>query len=208
MGFNLKGKVVFFATNNINKFNEARTVFAEHMIAVGMLRVKTLEIQSDSLEEIAETSVVEAFNHCHLPLIVEDAGLFIDALNGFPGPYAAYAYKTIGNSGLLKLTENIENRKAKFKSVIAYYSSELKTPIHFKGEVLGEITKKEKRRSDESGFGFDPIFKPTNSTKTFAEMTITEKNKYSHRAKALRRFAEWYKQNTKLANKSDVRIRR
>lgn len=207
MVFNLKGRVIFFATSNVNKFNEARMVFAGYKIAVGMLRVKTLEVQSETLEEIAKTSAIEAFRHCHLPVIVEDAGLFIDALNGFPGPYAAYAYKTIGNSGLLKLMENIENRKARFQSAIAYCSSELKSPIHFGGEVLGEITKKERRGNDESGFGFDPIFKPTNSAKTFAEMLIAEKNKHSHRAKALRSFAEWYQQNAKLANKANVRIR-
>jgi XTP/dITP diphosphohydrolase len=195
MSFQLKGKIIFFATNNINKFNEARRVLSEYKIAVGMLRVKTLEIQDESLEEIAEASAVEAFRHCHLPIIVEDAGLFIDALNGFPGPYAAYMYKTIGNGGLLKLMENVENRKAKFQSVIAYHSTELKSPIHFKGEVLGEITKKERRRNGESGFGFDPVFKPASGSVTFAEMTIMEKNKYSHRAKAMRDFAEWYKRS-------------
>jgi XTP/dITP diphosphohydrolase len=195
MNFQLKGKVIFFATDNIHKFNETRKVLVEHKIAVGMLRAKALEIQSDNLEEIAKTSVVDAFKRCNLPVIVEDAGLFIDALNGFPGPYAAYAYKTIGNKGLLKLMEKIENRKARFQSVIAYYSAELKSPICFKGEALGEITKEERRGKRESGFGFDPIFKPAESNKTFAEMTTVEKNKYSHRAQALRKFAEWYKKS-------------
>jgi len=192
MNFQLKGKAIFFATDNVHKFNEARKVLAEYKIAVGMLRAKAFEIQSDSLEEIAKTSVVDAFKRCNLPLIVEDAGLFIDALNGFPGPYAAYAYKTIGNKGLLKLMENIENTKARFHSVIAYYSAELKAPTCFKGEALGEIIKEERRGKCKSGFGFDPIFKPANSQKTFAEMAIMKKNKYSHRAKALRKFAEWY----------------
>jgi len=192
MNFQLKGKVIFFATNNVNKFNEARMVFGEYKIAVGMLRVKTLEVQSDSLEEIAKTSVVEAFGKCNLPVIVEDAGLFVEALNGFPGPYAAYVYKTIGNKGLLQLMEKTENRKAVFQSAVAYYSSDLKSPICFKGEVVGEITRKEMTVNNYSGFGFDPIFQPVNSAKTFAEMTIKEKNRYSHRAKALHKFAEWY----------------
>jgi XTP/dITP diphosphohydrolase len=193
MNFQLKGKVIFFATNNINKFNEARKVLAEYKIAVGMLRVKTLEIQSESLEEIAKTSALEAFKQCNLPIIVEDAGLFIVALNGFPGPYAAYTYKTIGNGGLLQLLENIKNRKAEFQSVVAHYSAELKSPICFKGEAIGEITKVERRGDHKSGFGFDPIFKPANCNKTFAEMSLAEKNKHSHRAKALHKFAEWYK---------------
>lgn len=193
MSFQLRGRVILFATNNINKFNEARKVLAEYKIAMGMLRVKTLEIQSDNLEEIAKTSVLQVFEKCDLPIIVEDAGLLIDALNGFPGPYAAYVYKTIGNRGLLRLMENIESREAKFQSVIAYHSSELKSPVCFKGEAVGEITREERRRDRESGFGFDPIFKPANSNKTFAEMSVAEKNRYSHRAMALRKFAEWYK---------------
>jgi len=193
MNFQLKSRVIFFATNNVNKFKEACRVFREYKIAVGMLRIKTLEIQSESLEEIAKKSVMESFKKCSLPVIVEDAGLFIEALNGFPGPYAAYVYKTIGNNGLLKLMEKSESREAKFQSVIAYYSSELRSPICFKGEAVGEIIKEERKREGESGFGFDPIFKPKNSTKIFAEMTIIEKNKHSHRAKALRNFAKWYK---------------
>jgi XTP/dITP diphosphohydrolase len=193
MNFRLKGKVIFFATNNVNKFNEARTVLTKHKIAVGMLRVKTTEIQSDNLEKIAKASVLDAFGRCNLPLIVEDAGLFIEALNGFPGPYAAYVYKTIGNKGLLKQMENVERRNAKFQSAIAFHSPELQEPIIFKGEVAGAIALEERRKSQKSGFGFDPLFQPFGSNKTFAEMDIAEKNLYSHRADALRKFAEWYK---------------
>ncbi|MEM3616347.1 MAG: XTP/dITP diphosphatase [Candidatus Bathyarchaeia archaeon] len=192
MSFQLKGKVIFFATNNINKFNEARKVLGRYKIAVGMIRVKTLEIQSESLEEIAKTSATHAFKQCGLPLIVEDAGLFVEALNGFPGPYSSYVYKTIGNEGLLKLMEKSTNRKAKFQSMVAFFSEELNSPICFKGEVVGEITR-ELRRESHYGFGFDPIFKPVNSQKTFAEMSISEKNKHSHRARAFRKFAKWYK---------------
>lgn len=193
MVFQLRGRVIFFATNNIHKFNEARKALAEYGVSVGMLRVKGSEIQSASLKEIAKASVMDAFKRCDLPVIVEDAGLFIQALNGFPGPYAAYAYKTIGNEGLLKLMENVENREAKFHSVIAYHSPESRTPTCFDGEVMGEITREERRGKSELVFGFDPIFKPAKSDKTFAQMSIPEKNRYSHRAKALRKFAEWYK---------------
>ena len=192
MSFQLKGHFVFFATNNINKFNEARAVLAESNIAVGMLRVKSLEIQSDSLEEIAQASVVEAFEKYRLPMVVEDAGLFIDALNGFPGPYAAYAYRTIGNEGLLRLMERVDDRKATFRSVIAYFSSQLKSPICFEGSVLGKIVYKQSK-TNKMGFGFDPIFKPDKSDETFAQMNILEKCKRSHRAAAFRKFAAWYK---------------
>src|SRR4030065_2382844 len=137
--FQLKGRVIFFATGNFHKFNEARMILSEYNIAVGMLRVKNLEIQSDSLEEIAKASVIDAFNRCHLPVIVEDAGLFVDALKGFPGPYAAYAYKTISNPGLLKLMENVNDREGTFRSVIAYYEGR-STPVRSEGEAPGRIS--------------------------------------------------------------------
>jgi len=192
--FRLKGKVVFFATGNINKFNEARSILSQHGIAVGMLRLKGDEIQSDSLKDIAQTSVENAYRRCRLPIFVEDAGLFIDALSGFPGPYAAYVYKTIHNSGILKLMENISDRHAKFQSVIAYCDDQTPCqPECFDGKSEGQITPSERKEQGKSGFGFDPIFQPEGSTKTFAEMTIEEKNSYSHRAMAIRNFAEWYK---------------
>jgi XTP/dITP diphosphohydrolase len=193
MSLQLKGRFVFFATNNVNKFNEAREVLAEKEIAVGMLRIKSLEIQSESLEEIAQTSVIETFQRYGLPIVVEDAGLFVDGLKGFPGPYAAYVYKTLGNKGLLRLMERIDKRKAKFKSVVAYFSSQLKSPMCFDGIVSGEIVHEERKAGKKMGFGFDPIFKPDNSDKTFAQMNVVEKCKRSHRAAAFRRFAEWYK---------------
>ncbi len=192
MAFNLKDRVIFFATNNFHKFNEARRVLAEYKIAVGMLRVKALEIQSDSLSDIAQASVIDAFERCHLPIIVEDAGLFADVLNGFPGPYAAYVYKTVGNVGLLKLMGKVAYRKATFKSAVVYYDGR-GSPVCFEGEVAGKITYEERVGSGESGFGFDPIFQPDGSTKTFAEMALEEKNGFSHRAKAISKFAKWYK---------------
>lgn len=191
--FNLKGRVIFFATNNFNKFNEARRILSRNKLAVGMLRVKAIEIQSDKLSDIAQASVTDAFERCRLPVIVEDAGLFVDALNGYPGPYAAYVYKTIGNEGLLKLLEGTADRKATFRSVVAYCDSQACSPIRFEGEVLGKITSEERRGNGRAGFGFDPVFQPDGSAKTFAEMTIEEKNGFSHRAKAVSRFAEWYK---------------
>ena len=190
---NLNGKVVFFATGNINKFNEARSILSSYGFAVAMLRVKGDEIQSDSLKEIAKTSAVNAFKRSRLPIFVEDAGLFIDALSGFPGPYAAYVYKTIHNSGILRLMENVADRQARFQSVIAYCDETLCEPECFDGESKGEITITERKQQGKSAFGFDPIFQPVGSSKTFAEMTIEEKNGFSHRAMAIRKFAEWYK---------------
>ena len=185
-------KLVFFATGNINKFIEARSILSPYGISVGMLRMKGDEIQSESLKEIAETSAIKAYNRTKLPIFVEDAGLFIDALGGFPGPYAAYVYKTIHNSGILKLMENIADRHAKFQSVIAYCDQTSCEPECFWGESKGEITPTELQPQGKTPFGFDPIFRPIGSNKSFAEMTIPEKNGVSHRAMALRKFAEWY----------------
>jgi XTP/dITP diphosphohydrolase len=189
----LRGKFVFFATNNINKFNEAREILAEKKIAVGMLRIKSLEIQSESLEEIAEASAMEAFAKYGLPIVVEDAGLFVDALNGFPGPYAAYVYRTIGNKGVLKLMQKVSNRRATFKSVVAYQSEQLRSPMCFEGLARGEIISKETKTQGKMSFGFDPIFKPDGNDRTFSQMNIAEKCKVSHRAAAFLQFAEWYK---------------
>ena len=184
-----KGKVVFFATGNFHKFNEARHVLAEFKIAAAMLRVEAIEIQDNDIENIAKASATDALKKTGLPLIVEDAGLFIEALNGFPGPYSSYVYQTLGTKGILKLMEKIEKRGASFHSVVAFCSPKenLRT---FHGEVRGKISLQER---GSHGFGFDPIFEPSNSDrKTFAEMSIHEKNKFSHRAQALREFAKWY----------------
>jgi XTP/dITP diphosphohydrolase len=192
--FQFKGRVIFFVTGNFHKFNEVRSVLSPLGLAVGMLRMKGNEIQSDNINEIAKASAIDAFNRCQLPVIVEDAGLFIDALDGFPGPYAAYAYKTIHNKGILKLMENVQNRKATFHSAIAYCDQET-GPLIFEGESKGKITLTERAEDGKSGFGFDPIFQPAASGKSFAEMTIDEKNGFSHRAMAVRKFAEWYKRS-------------
>ncbi len=193
--YNINSKVVFFATGNINKFNEARSILGPLGFSVGMLRVKGDEIQSDNIEEIARASAVSAYELSRLRIFVEDAGLFIEALNGFPGPYAAYVYKTIHNSGILKLMKSLRDRKAKFSSVVAYCDETNREPYSFDGESEGEITSVERKPQGKAPFGFDPIFQPNGSTKSFAEMTIEEKNCFSHRSKAIRKFAEWYRKS-------------
>jgi XTP/dITP diphosphohydrolase len=187
----IEKRLVFFATGNFHKFNEARMILREYGLASAMLRAKTLEIQNDSLVEIAKKSAIEAFRLCHLPIMVEDAGLFVNALKGFPGPYAAYVYKTISNPGMLKLMDEVDNRKATFRSVIAYNDG-TSEPVCFEGNTNGKVAHDERWGSGKAGFGFDPIFIPNGSRKTFAEMAIEEKNKLSHRSKSVRKFAEWY----------------
>lgn len=187
----LKGKVAFFVTTNLHKFKEARQVLAKHGVATALLKVEAIEIQDDNLEKIAKVSVRDAVKKSGLPVLVEDAGLFLESLNGFPGSYSSYVYRTLGTKGILKLMEGIAKRSAYFYSVVAFYSPERASPKCFYGKVEGKITLEE---LGNQGFGFDPIFEPKGGAgKTFAEMTTTEKNKFSHRAQALRRFAAWYK---------------
>ncbi len=190
------GKVVIFVTNNVNKFKEASRILDKYGISIAMLKIKAIEIQDDNLENIAAQSAIDAVARCNLPILVEDAGLFIEALNGFPGPYSSYVYRTLGPEGILKLLEGEKRRDAFFRSVIAFHSPERDKPKCFHGEVKGKISKKKR---GTSGFGFDPIFIPLGGRgKTFAEMTIDEKNRFSHRAQALRKFAEWYRSMTKI----------
>lgn len=183
-------KVVFIVTGNIHKFTEARLVLSEFGLSTAMLNVDTVEIQVDTIENVAETSVIDAVKKCHFPVIVEDAGLFIKTLKGFPGPYSSYVFRTIGLKGVLKLMENVNERGAFFESVVAFSAPNRKSPKLFRGKTEGRIA--DQMRGQE-GFGFDPIFFPIScKSKTFAEMPVAEKNKLSHRAKALRAFAEWY----------------
>jgi len=185
------GKVAFFATSNIHKFQEAKKVLAEYDIAAAMIKMNLLEIQDDDIQNIAKASVRDAVKKCRLPVIVEDAGLFIKALNGFPGPYSSYVNRTIGVDGILKLMRNIKDRNAYFLSVIAFSDPNKEEIIFFLGKVEGSIAYEAR---GESGFGFDPVFIPIEGNgRTFAEMSTEEKNRFSHRARALRKFAKWYK---------------
>jgi XTP/dITP diphosphohydrolase len=156
-----------------------------------MLKIKAKEIQADEIHLIAETSAQEAATKSRMPIFVEDAGLFIKAFNGFPGPYSSYVYRTLGTAGILKLMKNISTRDAYFHSVVAFCDSHKPDSIRsFTGKVKGRIAFKERGKR---GFGFDPIFEPAaEPNRTFAEMTQQEKNRHSHRAHALAQFGEWY----------------
>lgn len=179
-------KSVILITGNKNKEKEIRTLLSKFKIDLEVMDLDLPEIQSDSIEEIAMDYARKAYEIIKKPLICEDTGLFIDILKGFPGPYSSFVFKTIGNEGILKLMKDEEKRKARFVSVIAYKDS--KNEMTFVGEAIGSITN-EKRGL---GWGFDPIFMPDGSTKTFGEMDVEEKNEFSHRGKAAAKFAEWY----------------
>jgi XTP/dITP diphosphohydrolase len=123
-------------------------------------------------------------------VVAEDAGFFVEALNGFPGPYSEYTYRKIGVDGILKLLQATDQRNASFTSAVAYYDK-WKRSACFEGIVEGRISLLPK---GVLGFGFDPIFIPSNGgDRTFAEMETSEKNKFSHRAQAFSKFFKWIK---------------
>lgn len=165
-------------TSNPHKGEEARAILARLGVEAEVVAEEKLEIQSESLEQIALVAARRAHERLKRAVVVDDSGLFIDALNGFPGPYSSYVYKKIGIAGILRLMEGVENRSARFVTALALVSH-LGEEI-FVGEVRGYITTSPR---GVGGFGFDPIFQPEGSERTYAEMG-DEKNELSHRARA------------------------
>lgn len=147
------------------------------------------EMQADSLEMVIIQGLGWLMEHYDRSLIADDSGLFIDSLGGFPGVYSAYAYKTIGNDGILRLMVGVEDRRARFECVLGFIQPGSE-PILFKGISEGTISKEKK---GAEGFGFDPIFIPVGYDLTFAELPMGEKNKISHRGRAFERFFEHLK---------------
>jgi XTP/dITP diphosphohydrolase len=187
---------VWFMTGNRGKVAEAKHALQPLGFDVVQLQVEGVEIsepQADNLEEVARSKIEQAIPYLPSPddaLLVEDAGLFVDALHGFPGVYSAYALKTIGFNGLLNLLQDTTQRTGSFHAVAALW---LDGKIHLsRGICQGEIAI---QASGNDGFGFDPVFIPhpiqyngiTYSTdgKTFADVDLTVKEKFSHRRKAL-----------------------
>ena len=149
------------------------------------------EIQAEDLSEIASVAAQQALKESSVQAVVaEDAGFFVDALNGFPGPYSSYVYKKIGVIGILRLLRETDRREASFCSAVAYCSRSQRSAC-FEGTVKGQVTFAPR---GEQGFGFDPIFIPNQGEgRTFAEMGIEEKNRFSHRAMAFSRLFDWIK---------------
>jgi XTP/dITP diphosphohydrolase len=179
---------IIFVSNNENKFDEIRAFLIQYRIKLSLCKLDLLEVQSDSLEEIASQKADFAYRLICDDLIVEDTGLFINELDGFPGPYSSYVSRTIGNSGILKLLLKKSKRCATFKSVIAFSNGKL-TRI-FVGEVRGTISNKVGKK----GWGFDPIFIPSIENKTYGEIG-ERKIEISHRTAAIKKFMNWYSES-------------
>ena len=185
----MRKQVVYFATGNRGKFMEVTEILRDYPLIVERIDAKGREIQSDSVEEIAEDSANNVASRMSLPVFVEDTGLFIRHLRGFPGPYAAYVHRTIGLQGILTLMQDARTREAYFRSAVAF-SPPGRQAVTFIGEVNGRIATSIR---GSGGFGYDPIFEPDGGDgRTFGEMNLSEKNRLSHRAAAVRKFAEWY----------------
>ena len=174
---------IFFASSNKNKFDEAKKIVSNFGLKLVFLKSELQEIQADNMNEIARHKALHAFSMCSKPVIVEDDGLFINSLNGFPGPYSSFVFDTIGNKGILRLMSN--ERKASFRSVIAYCEKSNVVRL-FSADVNGIISKKQQGKK----WGFDPIFIPSGNKKSYSQ--IAEKNQISHRYLALKKFASWY----------------
>lgn len=179
-------RTVYVISKNPGKLREIRLVLEKFGFEVKPLEERKLEVQSESLEEIAKVAAEHLLGRAPEPFVVEDSGLFIASLKGFPGPYSSYVYRTIGCEGVLKLMKGVEDRRAKFVCAAALG---FEGAVHvFRGEVEGTISYEPK---GQGGFGFDPIFIPLGCSRTFAEMTVEEKCSISHRSRALELLAKF-----------------
>jgi XTP/dITP diphosphohydrolase len=181
-------RTLWFVTQNHHKYQEARRTLDLFDVKIRMLDSPKTEIQSTKLDEIAKFAAEEAARKHNLTVVVEDSGLFVKALNGFPGPFSSYVYTTLGVQGLLRLMNRQVRREAYFQASLALASSKYSTTV-FSGKVHGRISQES---TGAKGFGFDPVFVPKGARKTFAQGGPEFKDKYSHRAIAFRKLALWY----------------
>jgi len=173
--------MIYFITSNMHKYLETRKIFRSHRLELGRISKNYTEIQADALEEVVKEALKRIKRK---KVFIEDAGIFIKALKGFPGVYSRYIEDTIGNHGILRLMRDVKERSAVFKSVVGYRDAEIKL---FNGEVFGSIAFEER---GSRGFGYDPIFVPKGYNKTFAE-DYELKQRISHRKKAVEKLVKY-----------------
>lgn len=186
---------IVFATNNQHKLSEIRQILGDR---VEVLSLQDIGCDVDipetgtTLEENALQKAQYIYDHYHLDVFADDTGLEVDALDGAPGVYSARYAGGEGHDSeanmtkLLKELNGIDNRKARFRTVIALIQQ---GEVHeFEGIVNGEIIRE--RRGGE-GFGYDPIFRPDGYELTFAELGTDIKNQISHRSRATKKLADY-----------------
>lgn len=183
-----------FATNNQNKIKEVQALIPSHISLLSLKDIACFEEVPENQLTIKGNAIQKAEyikEHYGFDCFADDTGLEVEALNGEPGVFSArYAgEQRNANDNMNKLLHELKdkpNRKAQFKTVIALH---LNNELHiFKGICKGEITK---TKQGDSGFGYDPIFKPKGYDLTFAEMELQLKNKIGHRGKAVTKLVEY-----------------
>ena len=205
---------IVFATNNEHKLSEIRAILGPSFEVVSLSDIGCHEDIPETGQTLEENALMKAeyvYNKYHLSCFADDTGLEVEALNGAPGVYSA-RYAAIVPAGepagpshdseanmarLLRELANNNNRKARFRTVIALIEKKdvcpcgctsIKVVHKFEGIVNGEITRE---KSGAEGFGYDPIFRPDGYDKTFAELGLDIKNQISHRARAVAKLAEF-----------------
>lgn len=189
-----KRKLVF-ATNNKHKLEEIRAILGSEMDILSLDDIhchEDIPETADTLEGNAQIKAQFVYDHYHLDCFADDTGLEVEVLNGAPGVFSArYAggegHDSEANMKKL-LSEMLDktNRKARFRTVIAFIEQG-ETHL-FEGIVKGCITE---GKHGDSGFGYDPVFRPEGFSETFAEMGNEAKNKISHRANAVKKLCEY-----------------
>ena len=192
-----KRKLVF-ATNNKHKLEEIRAILGSRIDILSLDDIgchEDIPETADTLEGKAQVKAQFVYDHYHLDCFADDTGLEVEALNGAPGVFSARYAGGEGHDSeanmkkLLSEMQNKTNRNARFRTVIAFIEQgEIRL---FEGIVKGCITEE---KQGDSGFGYDPIFRPDGFSETFAEMGNEAKNQISHRANAVKKLCEYLAQ--------------
>ena len=164
-------KKITYVTGNWAKIASAKQALEPLGFNIDNVKMETPEIQADDVNEVAAYSAKWACEQLNKPVLKNDSGLFVEGLKGFPGVYTHYADDTIGEDGLLKLMEGMENRKAYFKESIAYCEPG-KEPVVFEGITRGTIATE---KSGTYGWSWDFIFIPDGETKTLGNFPDEER---------------------------------
>ncbi len=170
---------MILVTSNRHKFVEISNLFVKAGIQLEWVQKKYEEIQEDTTEMISYRSCAVVRKELKDDFFLEDTGLYVPSLHGFPGPYSSYVNTTIGYEGLQKLVAGKES-SAYFKTVVSLSIGD--RIIQFGGILRGRISSE---AAGSGGFGFDPVFVPDGQNLTLAEMDVVSKNRFSHRSRAV-----------------------
>ncbi|KAK1267323.1 Inosine triphosphate pyrophosphatase [Acorus gramineus] len=170
---------VTFVTGNPKKLEEVRAILGDS-IPLQSLKLDLPELQGEP-EEISKDKARMAAKEVNGPVLVEDTCLCFNALNGLPGPYIKWFLQKTGHEGLNNILKAYEDKSAYALCVFSLALGTTVEPISFVGKTLGKIVP----ARGPPDFGWDPIFQPDGYEQTYAEMPKEEKNKISHRFKAL-----------------------